>query len=374
MIYLDNAATTKMSSGVIKAMEPYLSKNFGNPSGSYRIAKKSKEAIEHSREIIARSLNAKPENIYFTSGGSESNNWVLENMMNVKGQIITSSIEHKSILEKCAQLEQRGKKITRLNVNKEGSVIVSKLQDSIENETAIVSVMYGNNEIGTIQPIEKISEICKRNNVLFHTDAVQAYGHVVIDTKELKIDMLSASSHKFNGPKGVGFLYLKDSEKFKPLIYGGGQERALRAGTENVPGIVGMGQAALESMRNIYERQQYETRLRNYFINRVLSEIPRTRLNGSKSSRLPGNVSFMFEGILGKEVVRGLDKYEIFASIGSACSSCSKKPSYVIKAIGYNDTMALGTVRFSLNHNNTIEEINKTIYILKIIVHELRNN
>ncbi len=372
MIYLDNAATTKVSNRAKKAMEPYLSEMYGNPSGIYELGRKARDAIEKTRRMIARAINAPAECIFFTSGGTESDNWVLENGAYMGNHIVTSSIEHPAILNKCKQLEDNGVDISYLEVDGKGIVHPEQIFAKLEKETSLISVMFANNEIGTIEPIAEIGRIAHRNNILFHTDAVQAFGHVPIDVKAMNIDMLSASSHKFNGPKGVGFLYVKNPEKMLSFIYGGTQEKGMRAGTENVPGIVGMGAAAMEAISNMKDRMAKEVKLRNYTINRILHEIPQVKLNGHETKRLPGNVNFTIRGINGNDLVRKMDQDGICISAGSACSSCSAKPSYVIKALGIDDEQALGTVRITLCSDNTKEEMDYAIDKLKENVKELR--
>lgn len=372
MIYLDNAATTKISDTAIEAMEPYLNEMYGNPSGVYNMSRMTREIVEEARGNIAEALGTQPENIFFTSGGTESDNWVLNNAKSKGNHIITSKIEHHAILNKCAQLEKEGMQITYMDTDSTGMVNPREIEKNINNETALISIMFANNEIGTIEPIAEIGRIARNNNVLFHTDAVQAFGHVPIDVEQMNIDMLSASSHKFHGPKGVGFLYVRNPENMSPLLYGGGQESGRRAGTENVAGIVGMSAAISEAMKNMGKRIRKETEMRNYLINRVLNEIPYVRLNGHPSKRLPGNTSFTFAGINGTSLVVLMDNDGICVSAGSACSSGSEKPSHVITAIGLPEELAYGTVRLTLSSENTMEEINYTIYKLKENVYRLR--
>lgn len=373
MIYLDNAATTKISDGAIQAMEPYLNEMYGNPSGIYNFAKMSKELVEETRKNIAGAINGKPENIFFTSGGTESDNWVLENAKNYGNHIITSKIEHHAILNKCEQLEKQGMKVTYLNVDNQGVVNPKDVERSIRSDTALISIMFANNEIGTIEPIAEIGEIARNYNVIFHTDAVQAFGHVPIDVEKMNIDMMSASGHKFHGPKGVGFLYIKNPEEMMPLVYGGGQEKGKRSGTENVAGIAGMNGAVCEMTKDLEARMKKETNLRNYLINRVLSEIPYVRLNGNSIKRLPGNANFTIAGIDGTSLVVLMDNDGICISSGSACSSGSDKPSHVISAIGVPENYAYGTIRITLCGENTKEEIDYTIHRLKENVRILRS-
>ncbi|WP_302626278.1 cysteine desulfurase family protein [uncultured Eubacterium sp.] len=373
MIYLDNAATTKISDGAIQAMEPYLNEMYGNPSGIYNFAKMSKELVEETRKNIAGAINGKPEKIFFTSGGTESDNWVLENAKNYGNHIITSKIEHHAILNKCEQLEKQGMKVTYLNVDNQGVVNPRDVEKSIRSDTALISIMFANNEIGTTEPIAEIGEIARNYNVIFHTDAVQAFGHVPIDVEKMNIDMMSASGHKFHGPKGVGFLYIRNPEQMMPLVYGGGQEKGKRSGTENVAGIAGMNGAVCEMTKDLQERMKKETNLRNYLINRVLSEIPYVRLNGNSIKRLPGNANFTIAGIDGTSLVVLMDNDGICISSGSACSSGSDKPSHVISAIGVPENYAYGTIRITLCGENTKEEIDYTIHRLKENVRMLRS-
>lgn len=373
MIYLDNAATTKISDGAIKAMEPYINEKYGNPSGVYNFAKISKELVEETRKNIAGAINAAPENIFFTSGGTESDNWVLENAKNNGNHIITSKIEHHAILNKCEQLEQQNMKVTYLNVDHQGVVNPEDVEKNIREDTAIISIMFANNEIGTIEPIAEIGQIARKYNIIFHTDAVQAFGHVPIDVEKMNIDMMSVSSHKFHGPKGVGFLYIRNPEEMMPLIYGGGQEKGKRSGTENVIGIAGMNGAVCEAVNGLKERMERETGLRNYLINRVLSEIPYVRLNGNSMKRLPGNANFTIAGVDGTSLVVLMDNDGICISSGSACSAGSDRPSHVISAIGVPEKYAYGTIRITLCGDNTKEEIDYTVHRLKENVKILRS-
>lgn len=372
MIYLDNAATTRISYNAIQAMEPYLNEIYGNPSGVYKLSRQAKEAIEEAREIIAGILKTNPENIFFTSGGTESDNWVLDNV-EVGGHVITSSIEHHAILNKCKQLEEKGIEVTYLPVDKWGRVDPKDVENSIKDNTSLISIMMANNEIGTIEPISEIGMIAKKKGIRFHTDAVQAFGHIFIDVNDINVDMLSASSHKFNGPKGIGFLYVRDVDNMGPLILGGGQEMGMRAGTENVANIVGMGAAAKEAYEEMRWRIKKEIYLRNYLISRVLREIPRVRLNGSPNSRLPGNVNFSFEGVDGTSLVVLMDNEGICISAGSACSADKEGVSHVIEAIDVPENFAFGTVRLTLSSENTLEEMNFTIHRLKENVRKLRS-
>ena len=373
MIYLDNAATTKICDRAVHAMEPYLNEMYGNPSGIYNFSKVSKEMVERTRATIASAIHAKPENIFFTSGGTESDNWVLENAARYGRHIITSEIEHHAILNKCENLSKRGMDISYVGTDRMGFVNPYELESHIRKDTALISIMFANNEIGTIQPIKEIGRIAGRRKILFHTDAVQAFGHVPINVHEMNMDRLSASSHKFHGPKGVGFLYIRNPENVESLIFGGGQEKGRRAGTENVAGIVGMGAAVEEAMENLNQRMEREIELRNYLINRVLREIPYVKLNGHMSKRLPGNANFTIAGIDGTSLVILMDNDGICVSAGSACSAGDDSPSHVIRAIGIPDQYIYGTIRLTLCADNTREEIDYTIHRLKENVMQMRS-
>lgn len=376
IIYLDNAATTKTSPQVVKAMLPYFTEKFGNASSIYQMGAESKQAITRSRDIIAESLHAKPEEIYFTAGGSESDNWALIAAAESYGEkgkhIITSKIEHHAILHTCRYLEKRGYEITYIDVDEDGMIKLEELKKAIRPDTILISVMYANNEIGTIQPIAEIGRIARENGILFHTDAVQAYGHVPIDVDELSIDMLSASGHKFNGPKGVGFLYIRKGVKIRAFIHGGAQERKRRAGTENVPGIVGLGAAAECAFAQMDERMEKVSKLRDYLIERIEKEIPYCRLNGDRIKRLPNNVNFSFRFIEGESLLIMLDMKGICASSGSACTSGSLDPSHVLLAIGLPHEIAHGSLRLTLSEENTIEEMDYVIDAIKGVVDRLR--
>ncbi len=365
MIYLDNAATTKICDEALEAMEPYLNNMYGNPSGLYHLSKQSKEIVEKGRRIISEALNTKPENIFFTSGGTESDNWVLEEASKKGNHIITTKIEHHAILNKCEKLKEKGMKITYLENNREGIINPNDIKRFIRKDTSLISVMFANNEIGTIEQIKNIGQVAKENNVTFHTDAVQAFGHIPIDVDEMNIDMLSASSHKFHGPKGVGFLYVRNPENTESFIYGGSQESGKRAGTENVAGIVGMSVAVKNAMKELKIRMEKEIILRDYLIHRVLSEIPYVRLNGHPTKRLPGNANFTIAGVDGTSLVVLMDNDGICMSSGSACNTDSRKPSHVITAIGIPEKYAYGTIRITLCADNTKEEIDYTIEKLK---------
>ena len=377
MIYLDNAATTRTAPEVVEAMLPYFSELYGNPSSIYSIAQKSKEAITKGREQIAAVLGTNPENIYFTAGGSESDNWALKATFDAfksKGNhIITTKIEHHAILHTCEYLEKQGARITYLNVDKNGVVDLEELKAAITPETILISVMFANNEIGTIQPIKEIGKIAKEHNILFHTDAVQAFGQVPINVDELGVDMLSSSGHKINGPKGIGFLYIRKGVKIRSFVHGGAQERKRRAGTENVPGIVGYGKAAEMAASTMPERTAKEIELRDYMISRILKEIPLCRLNGDSVKRLPNNVNISFEFIEGESMLIMLDMNGICASSGSACTSGSLDPSHVLLAIGLPHEVAHGSLRLTLGADTTKEDIDFTVDKIKEIVAKLRS-
>ena len=377
IIYLDNAATTKTRPEVVEAMLPYFTEKFGNPSSVYGFASQNKEAVTEAREQIAKALNAQTQDVYFTAGGSEADNWALKATMEAykdKGNhLITTKIEHHAILHTCEYLEKQGCEVTYLDVDENGVVDLEQLKKSIKPTTVLISAMYANNEIGTIQPIREIGQIAKEHGVLFHTDAVQAFGQLPIDVMAENIDMLSASGHKLNGPKGIGFLYIKKGLKLRSLIHGGGQERKRRAGTENVPGIVGFGKAVELAVAGMEEKIKKETELRDYMITRVLAEIPYVRSNGHRTLRLPNNANFSFQFIEGESLLIMLDMKGICASSGSACTSGSLDPSHVLLAIGLPHEIAHGSLRLTLSEETTREEIDFTIEQLKAIVANLRN-
>ena len=377
MIYLDNAATTKTAPEVVEAMLPYFSENYGNPSSIYTLGGTSKKAVNRAREIIAASLGAKTNEIYFTTGGTESDNWAIKSVAEAykdKGKhIITSKIEHHAVLHTCEWLEKQGYEVTYVDVDENGIVKLDELKKAIRPDTILISVMFANNEIGTIEPIREIGEIARENGILFHTDAVQAYGHIPINVDEYHIDMLSASGHKFNGPKGVGFLYIRTGLKLRNFIHGGQQERGRRGGTENVPSIVGIGAAAERAFANLEERQNKEAQLRDYLIAQIQEKIPYCRLNGDAVKRLPNNVNFSFQFIEGESLLILLDMQGICASSGSACTSGSLDPSHVLLAIGLPHEIAHGSLRLSLSEENTKEEIDKTVEALSGIVERLRS-
>lgn len=378
LIYLDNAATTKTAPEVVEAMLPYFSELYGNPSSVYEFAGKSKQAIMEARKEIAEVLGAKTEEIYFTAGGSEADNWALKAAFEAyksKGNhIITTKIEHHAILHTCEYLEkQRGAEITYLDVDENGLVRLEDLEKAIRPETILISVMFANNEIGTIEPIKEIGMLAREHGILFHTDAVQAFGQLPIQVDECNIDMLSSSAHKINGPKGIGFLYIRKGVKIRSFVHGGAQERRRRAGTENVPGIVGYGAAAKRAAETMEVRTAKEVELRDHMIKRITSEIPYAKLNGDPVKRLPNNVNISFRFIEGESLLLMLDGYGICASSGSACTSGSLDPSHVLLAIGLPHEIAHGSLRLTLSEETTREEIDFTVDKLKDIVQNLRN-
>ncbi len=381
LIYLDHAASTPVLQEIINEMIPYLGNLYGNPSSIHTYGIKSKIAVQIARRRVASLIGAKPREIFFTSGGTESDNLALKGIcksirksQNIKNHIITSSIEHDAILETCRYLEKDGFTVTYLNVNKNGIIDKTELKNHLTEKTALVSLMLANNEIGVIQPVKEFSETVHGFDkmIKFHSDAIQAVGKIPINVKELGLDSLSLSSHKINGPKGVGALYVREKVNFEPLIHGGGQELTIRSGTENVPGIVGFGKASEISMINLKDNSQYLYSLRDYLIKRINDEISGTILNGSLESRLPNNVNFTFLGINGEDLLIKLDEDGILASTGSACSANRQKESYVLKAIGLNHEEISGSIRFTLGIQNTIEDLEKTIIVLKNRITELR--
>lgn len=377
MIYLDNSATTKTAPEVVDAMLPYFSEYYGNASTIYSLGAESKKAMDHARQTIADSLGAKPEEIYFTAGGSESDNWALKATAEAyasKGKhIITTKIEHHAILHTCEYLEKRGFEITYLNVDRDGLISLDELKAAIRPDTILISVMFANNEIGTIEPIAEIGEIAKEHGVLFHTDAVQAYAQVPINVDEMHIDMLSASGHKLNGPKGIGFLYIRKGVKIRSFVHGGAQERSRRAGTENIPGIVGLGAAVERAMRIMDTKTRKESELRDYLIGRLENEIPHCWLNGHRTKRLPNNINFSFLFIEGESMLIMLDMKGICASSGSACTSGSLDPSHVLLAIGLKHEEAHGSLRLTLSEESTKEEMDIVAEEVKKIVQRLRD-
>lgn len=377
LIYLDNAATTKTRPEVVETMLPYFTEFYGNPSSVYEFSGISKKAITGARETIANALGAKSNEIYFTAGGSEADNWALiatAEAYETKGKhIITSKIEHHAVLHTCEYLEKRGFEVTYLDVDENGVIKLEELKKAIRPDTILITIMFANNEIGTIEPIKEIGQIAKENGVLFHTDAVQAFGHVPINVDEYNIDMLSASGHKINGPKGIGFLYIRTGIKSRSFVHGGGQERKRRAGTENVPGIVGFGKAVELAVSEMDERIQKETDLREYLMNRVMDEVPYTRINGHRKNRLSNNVNFAFQFIEGESLLIMLDMKGICGSSGSACTSGSLDPSHVLLAIGLPHEIAHGSLRLTLDQVNTREEMDYVVESMKEIVDKLRS-
>ncbi len=376
IIYLDNAATTRTAPEVVDAMLPYFTEYYGNASTVYDLGAKSKEAISKARETIAGALGAEENEIYFTAGGSESDNWALkataEAYRDKGNHIITSKIEHHAILHTCEYLEKNGFEVTYLDVDENGVIKLDQLKAAIRPTTILISIMFANNEIGTIEPIAEVGRIAKEHGILFHTDAVQAFGQVPINVDEMHIDMLSASGHKLNGPKGIGFLYIRKGVKIRSFIHGGAQERKRRAGTENVPGIVGLGKATELALASMKERTDKERELRDYMMTRVLKEVPFTRVNGSRTNRLPNNVSFCFQFIEGESLLIMLDMDGICGSSGSACTSGSLDPSHVLLAIGLPHEIAHGSLRLTLGADTTREDIDFTIESIKRIVAQLR--
>lgn len=375
-IYLDNAATTRTKPEVLEAMLPYFTEYYGNPSSVYEFSTPCKKAIAKSRETIADALGAKSNEIYFTAGGTESDNWALkataEAYRDKGNHIITSKIEHHAVLHTGEYLEKNGFEVTYLDVDENGMVKMEELRRAIRPTTILISIMFANNEIGTIEPIKEIGMIAKEHGILFHTDAVQAFGHMPIHVDEYHIDMLSASGHKINGPKGIGFLYIRTGVKIRSFLHGGAQERKRRGGTENVPGIVGFGKAAEIAMATMEERGKKEAELRDYLIKRVVEEVPFTRVNGHKTNRLPNNVNVAFQFIEGESLLIKLDMAGICASSGSACTSGSLDPSHVLLAIGLPHEIAHGSLRLTLNEENTKEEIDYVVEQIKETVEYLR--
>lgn len=376
VIYLDNAATTQVLPEVLQEMLPYFTEDFGNPSAVYTFASGAKGAVDKAREQVAKLIGAKPEEIYFTAGGSESDNWALKAAAEAykeKGRhIITTAIEHHAILHTCQWLEQQGFEVTYLPVDEKGVVSPQEVEKAIRPDTILISVMAANNEIGTIEPLKEIGVIAEEHGILFHTDAVQAFGHIPLDVEALNIDMLSASGHKIHGPKGVGILYIRKGVKIRSFVHGGAQERKRRAGTHNVPGIVGMGKAAELAGTHMQENNEKIVALRNHLIDRVLKEIPYTRLNGHEINRLPNNANFCFRFIEGESMLILLDQKGICGSSGSACTSGSLDPSHVLLAIGLPHEIAHGSLRLTLSEKNTLEEIDYTVDQLKAIIERLR--
>lgn len=376
MIYLDNAATTYMRKEAFGKMLPYFTEYYGNPSGIYELSVKSADAMEEARGQIASLIGADKSEIYFTSGGTESDNWALigtAEMLKDKGNhIITTKIEHHAVINTCKYLETKGYRVTYIDVDEQGVVRLDKLKKAIGKDTVLISVMTANNEIGTIQPIDEIGIIAKQRGILFHTDAVQAVGHIPIDVKRSNIHMLSASGHKFGGPKGIGFLFIKNGIELPSFMHGGGQERKKRAGTGNVPSAVAMGEAARICKNHMNEEMNATIRLREYAVQRVLREIPYSRLNGHRTKRLPGNMNFSFQFVEGEAVQVMLDMKGICVSTGSACSTGQQESSHVLAAIGLNDELAHGTVRITISEMTTKAEIDTVVNELKQIIYKQR--
>ena len=377
IIYMDNAATTPVKPEVLEAMLPYFTEKFGNPSSIYSISSENKKAITDARDLLAKSINTTAENIYFTAGGSESDNWALKATAEAyesKGKhIITTKIEHHAILHTCEYLEKKGFEVTYLDVDENGLVKLDELEKAIRPDTILISVMFANNEIGTIQPIAEIGKIAHEHGVLFHTDAVQAYTQVPIDVDAMNIDMMSTSGHKINGPKGIGFLYIRRGVKIRSFVHGGAQERRRRAGTENVTGIVGFAKAAEIATGNMKERTEAEMAVRDHLIERIEKEIPYAKLNGDRTKRLPNNVNFSFQFIEGESMLIMLDGKGICASSGSACTSGSLDPSHVLLAIGLPHEIAHGSLRLTISDETTMEDADFVVDNLKQIVERLRN-
>lgn len=377
LIYMDNAATTQVYPEVLNEMLPYFTEHYGNPSAIYSFAGEAKRGVDHAREIVAKAIGAKTEEIYFTGGGSESDNWALkataEAYANKGKHIITTAIEHHAILHSAQWLEKHGYEVTYVGVDEDGKVKLDELEAAIRPDTILISVMAANNEIGTIQPLKEIGAIAKKHGVLFHTDAVQAFAHIPIDVDEMNIDMLSASGHKINAPKGIGIMYIRKGVKIRSFIHGGAQERQRRAGTHNVPGIVGIGKATEISIANMEKNNEYEIKLRDHLIERVLNEIPYSRLNGHRTDRLPNNANFCFRFIEGESMLILLDQAGICGSSGSACTSGSLDPSHVLLAIGLPHEIAHGSLRLTISEKTTMEDIDYTVDTLKKIIERLRS-
>lgn len=377
LIYLDNAATTALKPEVFEAMKPYFLENYSNPNSIYTFAQQSKKAVDEARETIAALIGAKPNEIYFTAGGSESDNWAIKGCAEAfasKGKhMITTKIEHHAVLHTCEYLEKKGVEVTYLDVDEDGRISLDQLEQAIRPDTFLISIMFANNEIGTIEPVREIGAIAKKHGVLFHTDAVQAFGHVPVQVDELNIDMLSASAHKFHGPKGVGFFYMRNSVKLGAYLHGGAQERSKRAGTTNVPGIVGMAKAAQLAVDSMEENSKKIAAVRDYLIERVLAEVPFSRLNGHREQRLPNNANFCFRFIEGESLLIMLDQKGICASSGSACTSGSLDPSHVLLAIGLPHEIAHGSLRLTLSEETTMEDVDTVADSLKAIVERLRS-
>ena len=383
MIYFDNAASTAVHPEVVKEMIPYFDTQYGNPSSIHQFGRKAKNAIQKARKQVAALIGAEPAEILFTSGGTESNNIILYGISNIplrtrpfqelRNHIITSSIEHEAILQPCKNLEEIGCKITYLPVDESGMVDLPDVANSLTEDTIIVSIMFANNEVGTIQPIKEISELCKKYNVLFHTDAVQAVGKVPINVKELGIDALSVSSHKINGPKGVGALFIKKGIKPNPIILGGGQENGMRSGTENVASIVGFGKACEIAKEKLNENISHFQTLHSSILSKIVKEISHVKLNGHTEKRIFNNLHLTFLGVNGEDLIIKLDEHNIAASTGSACSVHTQKASHVLKAMGFNHEQITGSLRISFGYMNTLDEVEQAVEVLKKVVAELRS-
>lgn len=376
-IYFDHAATTPTDKSVVEAMLPYFTEQFGNPSSVYEIARTNKQAIDRAREQVASALKADTREIYFTAGGTESDNWAIkgiaESYKNKGNHIITTEIEHHAVLHTCEYLERQGFEVTYLPVDEDGKISLDDLKGAIKENTILITIMYANNEIGTIQPVKEIGAIAKEHGVLFHTDAVQAVGHIPIDVNELNIDLLSLSGHKLYGPKGIGALYVRKGVKLRAFIHGGAQERRRRGGTENVPAIVGLGEAVELAVKNMDEENEKLTALRDRVINGILETVPHTKLNGHPTDRLPGNANLSFHFVEGEALLISLDMYGIFGSSGSACTSGSLDPSHVLLAIGLPHEIAHGSLRISLGRDNTEEDVDYLLEVLPQVMQRLRD-
>ena len=374
MIYLDNAASTAIHQDVLDEMIPYLKELYGNPSSIHRYGRQTEKAIKTARQQIANIINSSPDEILLTSGGTESNNTALYGLTknSKKKQIITSSVEHEAILEPCKRLEESGFNVLYLPVDENGLINPDTVKNAISDDTCLVSIMLANNEVGTIQPIEEISKICHEKNIPFHSDAVQAVGKIPIDVSKLGVDLLSISSHKLNGPKGVGALYIRKGICVDPLILGGGQEGGLRSGTENVASIVGFGKACEIALENLENNNSKLEELRDYLVAKIMKEIPQVSYNGSDKSRLPNNAHFTFLGVNGEDLIIKLDEHGIAASTGSACSVKTQKASHVLQAMGFSHEKITGSLRLSIGIFNTKQEIDETVNVLKKVVKELR--
>ena len=373
-IYLDNAATTYMLPEVIESMWPYYSREFYNPSAGYSDSNKVRNKIEQCRQEIASLIGAAPEEIFFTSGGTESDNWVCNDARKRRVHVISTSIEHKAMINPLNEYRRLGGKVTFVPVDFEGRVNPETIRSSINKNTGLISIMTANNEIGTIEPVEQIGHIAKEYGIMFHTDAVQAFGHIPIDVNKLNVDLLSASSHKFHGPKGVGFLYVRKEAKMKPMILGGSQEHNMRAGTENVPGIVGMTTAARISCHRITHNMTYLAKIRDYMINKLKKNIPDIIFNGSLKYRLPNNISFSVKNVDARSVLVLLDMEGIYAAAGSACNAINTDTSHVLKAIGVDKQYVNGTIRLSMDETFTMKKADYVTDVIGKIIYKIRNN